>query len=97
MTLVITLAACEGTETHFVEPEVLPPDATVRVNSGLENLLPAADGSFAVGEAPVLATFTGGELKNVGQARNGDWSWHVAEGTTAEINFRSPVSELTLW
>ncbi|MEL7447941.1 MAG: pullulanase-type alpha-1,6-glucosidase [Pseudomonadota bacterium] len=97
LALVIMLAACEGTETNFVEPEIAPPDDTVRVNSGLENLLSAEDGSFEVGEAPVLATFSGGELKNVGLARNGDWAWHIAEGTTGEIKFRSPVSELTLW
>ncbi len=77
-----------------------PPDSTQRSSTGFEaeeGIAAEPDGSFTLGERPISAKFSGGELMQTRLAHTGEWAWIIEEGDTATIEFTTPLSEMVLW
>ena len=90
-----------GVEGDDRQEPTPPPDSTQRTGTGFEaeaeGITPDADGSFSLGERPISAKFSGGNLKQTRLAHTGDWAWTIDEGGMATIDFTTPLSEMVLW
>lgn len=58
-------------------------------------------GDFTIGEAPLTATFAGGEAKSSGVGgehyRTGVQSWHIPDGGSSVVTFETPADQVDFW
>lgn len=54
-------------------------------------------GTFAVGSAPLTASFVGGVAKSGGYAYTGSNAWFVASGGSSRVIFESPADQVDFW
>ncbi|MFK7975724.1 MAG: hypothetical protein AB8C02_06285 [Halioglobus sp.] len=54
-------------------------------------------GTFSVGEAPLTATFTGGQAQAVSGSKTGSHSWQLNNAGTSVVTLDSPADQVDFW